>query len=88
LETVIGKLFSAFGVYTGDEARVRGQVAVWTEELQEFPLYAIRKAYRWAVRSEQRLPALARFISDVKLAIGDKVLERKKLMIGLLNGQA
>jgi hypothetical protein len=87
LETVIAKLFSVFGVYTGDEAKTRAQMAVWTEELQEFPLYAIRKAYKWAVRIEHRLPPLAKFIGDVREAIGGKVVQRKKLLLELSSGQ-
>ncbi|WJI46957.1 hypothetical protein NL532_10155 [Mesorhizobium sp. C120A] len=38
------KLFAAFNVYTGDQAKLRAQVLVWSEELEGFPLYAIRKA--------------------------------------------
>ena len=84
LELVIGKLFGGFNVYSGDEAKLKAQVMVWCEELEEFPLYAIRKAYKWAVRSEIKLPTLAGFIRDVKLAIGSDVLSRRKLLVGLV----
>ncbi|WP_261316769.1 hypothetical protein [Rhizobium leguminosarum] len=84
LAVEIAKLFAAFNLYTGDAAKSAAQVEVWGEQLGEFPLYAIRKAYRWAVRSEGKMPSLASFIGDVKLAMGSKVQERKRLCI---NGQ-
>ncbi|WP_424632176.1 hypothetical protein [Bradyrhizobium sp. SYSU BS000235] len=37
LEIVIGKLFAGFNVYTGDEGKLKAQVAVWCGELEEFP---------------------------------------------------
>lgn len=80
LEIVIGKLLSAFNVFTGDEGKMRAQVLVWAEELEEFPLYAIRKAYRWAVRGREKLPPLAAFIADTRLAVGTGVLARRKLL--------
>lgn len=80
LDVLIGKMFAAFNVYTGDEGKLRAQVMVWAEELEGFPLYAIRKAYKWAIRSETKLPTLAAFICDVRLAIGAGVLERKRLL--------
>jgi hypothetical protein len=81
LEFEIGKLMAAFNVWTGDDAKLKLQVAAWCEELEEFPLYAIRKAARWAKRGSQRLPTIAAFIADVRLAIGPGVLERKKLLM-------
>jgi hypothetical protein len=80
LEFEIGKLFAGFNVYTGDEAKLKLQIASWCEELEEFPLYAIRKACRWSVRGCQKLPPLAAFIADVRLAIGPGVLERRRLL--------
>ena len=70
LEFEVGKLFAAFNVWAGDEAKLKLQIAVWCEELEEFPLYAIRKATRWSVRGCQKLPTLAAFVADVRLAIG------------------
>jgi hypothetical protein len=48
----------------------------------------IRKAYKWAVRGEAKLPTLAAFIRDVKLAIGSGVLERQRLLVGLVTAAA
>lgn len=45
------------------------------EELSEFPLYPIYRAYKWTVRGEVKLPSLVPFIADVKLAIGDREME-------------
>ncbi|MBZ9975511.1 hypothetical protein [Mesorhizobium sp. BR-1-1-10] len=80
LEKVVSMLFAAFNLYTGDQAKLRAQLLVWTEELEEFPLYAIRKAYRWAIRGEGKIPSLASFIRDVKVAIGTNVLARRRLL--------
>ncbi len=63
-------MFAGFNVYTGDEGKLKAQVLVWCEELEEFPLYAIRRAAKWAVRGSMRLPALAAFIADVRLPAG------------------
>ncbi|MGO6758809.1 hypothetical protein ACCS42_17165 [Rhizobium ruizarguesonis] len=73
-------MFAAFNLYTGDAAKSPAQVEVWGEQLGEFPLFAVRKAYRWAVRGEGKMPSLASFIADVKLAMGAKVQERKRLL--------
>jgi hypothetical protein len=32
-------LFGGFNVYSGDKAKLKAQVSVWCEELEEFPLY-------------------------------------------------
>jgi hypothetical protein len=80
LEMVVGKLFAGFNVYTGDEGKLKAQVAVWCEELEEFPLFAIRKAARWAVRGCQHFPSLAAFIVDTQLAIGSGVLAHQRLL--------
>lgn len=73
-------MFGGLNVFTGDEGKVKAQVAVWCEELQEFPLYAIRQAAKWAVRSEHRLPSIASFIGDVRLAVGGAVLQRRLML--------
>jgi hypothetical protein len=74
LEAEIMKLFTAFNVYTGDQTKLTGQIFVWAEELEEFPLYAIRKAYKSAVRAYEKLPPMASFVRDVRAAIGHGVL--------------
>jgi hypothetical protein len=84
LEQEVMKLFAAFNVYTGDQAKLRAQVLVWSEELEELPLFAIRKAYKWAVRGGDKLPSLASFLGDVRLAIGSGVLARRALLQRLL----
>lgn len=84
LAIVLGKMFAGFNLFMGDAGKIAAQVEVWGEELQEFPLYAIRKAYRWAVRGENKLPTLAAFIVDVKLSVGSNVLARKKFLEGWL----
>lgn len=80
LEVTIGKLFGAMNVYTGDEGKLKAQVASWCEELQDFPLFAIRKAARWSVRGSERLPSLSAFIADVRLAMGKDVAKRAETL--------
>ena len=80
LAVVIGKLFAAFNQFTGDAGKMNAQVDVWTEELEEFPPYAIRKAYRWAVRGSDKLPSLSAFIADVRLAVGSGVMVRQRML--------
>lgn len=87
LEAEILKLFAAFNLYTGDQAKLNTQLAVWAEELEEFPMFAIRKAYRWAVRGGERLPSLAAFITDVREAIGQGVIQRKRHLENWLAGR-
>lgn len=85
LETQVLKLLSAFNLYGGDEAKIRAQLAVWCDELEHFPMFAIRMAYRWAVRSESKLPSLSSFVADCRLAVGSDTLRRQRLLLELLN---
>ncbi|WP_246723991.1 hypothetical protein [Rhizobium leguminosarum] len=80
LAVEIAKLFAAFNLYTGDAAKSAAQVEVWGEQLGEFPLFAIRKAARWAIRGEQKMPSLAAFIGDTKIAMGRQAFARRKLL--------
>lgn len=86
LEFEIMKLFAVFNLYTGDEAKTKLQLLSWADDLEEFPLYAIRKAAKWARRGENKLPPLHEFIKDVRLAVGSNVLERKKMLELWING--
>jgi hypothetical protein len=80
LEQLLVKMFMAFNVYTGDEMKIKAQMLVWAEELEMFPMFAIRRAYKWAVRGEGKLPALSAFIKDVRLAMNSDVVARRRLM--------
>ncbi|MGO6940982.1 hypothetical protein [Rhizobium johnstonii] len=80
LEAQILKMFAAFNLYTGDQGKLNAMLEVWADELEEYPMYAIRKAYKWAIRGGDKLPSLAASIADVKLAIGSNVLDRKKAL--------
>lgn len=80
LEMAIGSMFAVMNVFTGDEAKLKLQVAGWCEVLGEYPLFAIRKAARWTVVAGKKLPSVSEFISDVRLAVGSGVLERRRLL--------
>lgn len=77
---VVTRLFAVFNQFTGDEAKVEAQVDAWVEELKEYPLWAIYKAYKWSARAERKMPSLSEFIADVKLAVGTDVLGRQRLL--------
>lgn len=85
LAETLGKLFAGFNLFTGDAEKVSAQIEVWGEELEQYPMYAIRKAYKWAIRGSNKLPTLASFIKDVQLAIGSNVLTRKRMLQQWLN---
>lgn len=85
LELTIGKMFAGYNLFTGDEAKLKAQIMVWAEELEGYPLYAIKKAYKWALRGDDKLPSLAQFIRDVKVAIGTETLARHKLLKQLVS---
>lgn len=56
---------------------------VWCEAVGDFPMYAVSKAVRWTVMGEKKEPSIAELVSDVKLACGYRVMERKKLLESL-----
>lgn len=85
LEMEVAKLFAVFNVFTGDEGKTKLQVSAWADDLEGYPLYAVRKAARWARRGESKMPSLSDFIRDVKLAVGDKVLSRKRMLEQMMN---
>lgn len=84
LEIAIGSMFAVMNVFTGDDAKLKLQVAGWCEAVGEYPLFAIRKAAKWAVTGREKLPSVSAFIDDVRLAVGSGVLERQKLLRGLV----
>ena len=51
--------------------------------LEEFPLWAIEQAYKWEVRGETKLPTLAQFIADTRLAMGSATLSRMRMLSSL-----
>jgi hypothetical protein len=56
------------------------QVAGWCKALGDYPLFAIRKAAKWAVAGREKLPSVSSFIDDVRLAMGGNVLERFRML--------
>lgn len=84
LEQAITSMFAAMNVYTGDQAKLTLQVAEWCHYLEDFPLYATRKAAKWTVIGRTKLPSVAEFIADIRLAIGPGVVERQRHLKALL----
>jgi hypothetical protein len=77
-------MFAVMNVYTGNQAKLTLQVGEWCHYLEDFPLFAIRKAAKWSVVGRTKLPSVAEFIADVKLAINSNALQRDRLLRGLL----
>lgn len=88
LEKAVAGMMAVMNVFTGDQAKLSLQVVEWCHYLEDYPLYAIRKAAKWSVLSRDKLPSVAAFIADVKLAIGAGVLERRRKLEELLRHPA
>lgn len=63
-----------------DASLMQAKVSEWCTELEGFPLYAIRRALDWWKRHGKEEPSLSSVLDDVKLFVGDGVLERKRLL--------
>lgn len=87
LEMLLIQLFSAFNIYTGDESKLKAQLSVWADELEGFPMWAIKVAYKWTIRSDRKLPSLAEFLHTTKFVMGNNTLERKRMIENMLNGR-
>lgn len=87
LEVLLAQLFAVFNIYTGDEAKLKAQLSVWADELETYPMWAIRMAYQWTIRSDKKLPPLAEFLHTVRFIVGDKTAERKRMLENMLNGR-
>jgi hypothetical protein len=64
----------------GGEENVTMNLKVWCEAVGDFPIYAVSKAVRWFVLGSKKEPSIAEFVSDVRLACGYRVMERKRLI--------
>ena len=69
--------------YTGDQAKLTLQVGSRVTISRNSRMYAIRRVAKWTVVSCDKLPSVAEFIKDVKLAIGTGMLERKRMLAPL-----
>jgi hypothetical protein len=88
LEKTVYKLFVAFNQFMGDELKTEAQIEVWADQLEGYPIWAIQKAYQWAVTGERKMPSIAEFIADVKLAMGSGLLVRKRILERWVQGRA
>jgi hypothetical protein len=52
--------------------------------LEDFPKYAIRRAAKWTIVSKDKLLSVSAFIADVKMAVGENILERRKLLLRVI----
>jgi hypothetical protein len=84
LELEILGLFMSFNMYTGDETKTKLMAAEWADSIEEYPMWAIKQAKTWAKAAYDKLPSISQFRSDVRLAIGTGVLDRKRALEVLL----
>lgn len=66
-----------------DESHAKAKIMAFCDECEVYPMYAVKIAAKWAIRSGKE-PTLGGFINDIKLAIGDDVLRRQKILLKLL----
>jgi hypothetical protein len=59
-----------------DESAKQLKLDSWCEDLETYPLYAVKRALGYW----RRKPTFSEVVADVKLFTGDKVLERKRLL--------
>jgi len=55
-------------------------IKVWSDACRTYPLWAVQKAADWWSRGVRDDHDLGHFLSDVKLATGNQVLECQKLL--------
>jgi hypothetical protein len=56
---------------------------VWADAVRDYPLWAVQKAARWWSCGARDGDELRHFLADVRLAVGNNVLERKLLLSNL-----
>lgn len=62
------------------EDHVALTIKVWADACHPYPLWAVQKAARWWSRGARDSDDLGHFLSDVRLAVGNGVAERRKLL--------
>jgi len=63
-----------------DESAKQLKLDSWCEDLETYPLYAVKRALGYWRRNSEKEPTFSEVVADVKLFTGDKVLERKRLL--------
>jgi hypothetical protein len=56
---------------------------VWSDAVRDYPLWAVQKAAKWWSRGARDGDELRHFLTDVRLAVGNNLLERKRLLEGI-----
>lgn len=56
-------------------------IKVWADACHPYPLWAVQKAAGWWSRGARDGDDLGHFLSDVRLAVGDNVVQRKLLLM-------
>ncbi|WHO71697.1 hypothetical protein [Rhizobium sp. BT03] len=64
-----------------DPRLMQAKVNGWCEDLEGYPLYAIKRALGWWRRNSDKEPSFAQVLADVKLFMGDNVLRRWQALV-------
>jgi hypothetical protein len=64
-----------------DTSLMQAKVDGWCEDLEGYPMYAIKRALGWWRRNGEKEPSFAQVLTDVKLFTGDNVLSRRQTLV-------
>lgn len=69
-----------------DPGLMQAKVSGWVSELENYPMYAVKKALHWWKRYGEKEPSFAEVLADVKLFCGNEVMQRRELLQNVLRG--
>lgn len=70
-----------------DESLMAAKVNGWCSELEQYPMYAVKRALNWWKRYGKKEPSFAEVLADVKLYCGKNVYTRRAILKNLLAGR-
>lgn len=81
LVTEVAKFLGRFPFgLSHDESAKQLKLDSWCEDLEMYPLYAVKRALGYWRRNSEKEPAFSQVVEDVRLFTGERVLERKRLL--------
>lgn len=63
-----------------DNSLMQAKIDGWCDDLEMYPLYAIKRALGYWRRNSMKEPSLSEVLADVKLFMGRNVLARKRIL--------
>lgn len=81
LATEVAKFLARFPFgLRHDASHMQAKVDGWCEDLEAYPLYAVKRALGYWRRNSDKEPSFAEVLADVKLFTGKNVLTRRRLL--------